>query len=200
MVASAPAAARNASPIFEVLKRELPDPCTLAEIGSGTGLHAARAETELPFVEWHPSELPASLPRLTASLSETAPEIAERAFALDVDQSIGRRGDFDAVFSCNTAHIMSSDSVARMFQRVRELTRGDATFLLYGPFLLDGRYTSEGNAQFDSHLRAKNPAMGLRRIEELEEFAGSAGFSRLRLYGMPSNNLLVVWQRQTKRP
>ena len=195
MVACAPAAARNASPILAVLKRELPDPCRLAEIGSGTGLHAARAETELPFVEWHPSEMPGVLPRLCASLSESALQVAERAFAMDVNEPTDRRGEFDAVFSCNTAHIMSKESVVRMFQRVGELTRSDAMFLLYGPFLLDGRYTSEGNAQFDSHLRAKDPAMGLRKLEDLDELAGIEGFVRSRLYGMPSNNLLAVWQR-----
>ncbi|MDJ0918146.1 MAG: DUF938 domain-containing protein [Woeseiaceae bacterium] len=195
MVTCAPAAARNASPILDVLKRELPNPCKLAEIGSGTGLHAARANTELPLVEWHPSELPGLVPRLVASLSEAAPEVAERAFALDVDEPADCDGEFDAAFSCNTAHIMSSDSVVRMFDRVDELTRDGAKFLLYGPFILEGRYTSEGNEQFDRHLRAKDPSMGLRKLEDLDQLAALKGFARSRLYGMPSNNLMAVWQR-----
>ena len=93
---------------------------------------------------------------------------------------------------------MSEDSVASMFQRVGEMTLGDAAFLLYGPFLLDGAYTSEGNAQFDNQLRMKNPAMGLRALEQLDEFAVFAGFKRNRLYGMPSNNLLAVWRRRAR--
>ena len=196
MVAYAPAAARNASPILEVLRVELPSPCRLLEIGSGTGLHADRAAQELPWIEWHPTEVSEALSRLSASLSESTPALASRAFALDVDQRPQCNLTFDAAFSCNTAHIMSEKSVASMFQRVGEMTRSDAAFLLYGPFLLDGAYTSEGNAQFDHQLRMKNPAMGLRALEQLDEFAGFSGFERSRLYGMPSNNLLAVWRRR----
>ncbi len=198
MVACAPAAARNASPILEVLKAELPDPCRLLEIGSGTGLHADRAARELPWIEWYPTEVPEALPRLRASLFESTPGLGSRTFALDVDQRAQCNETFDAAFSCNTAHIMSEDSVASMFQRVGEMTLGDAAFLLYGPFLLDGAYTSEGNAQFDNQLRMKNPAMGLRALEQLDEFAVFAGFKRNRLYGMPSNNLLAVWRRRAR--
>lgn len=195
VVAHAPAAARNAAAILDVLGRELPVACRLIEFGSGTGLHAAKAHESLAHIDWQVSEIPAALPTLKTSLAELAPSLGEKAIALDVDDDAPELLPFDAAFSCNTAHIMPSGSVQNMFRRVREMTTDHSAFLLYGPFTLEGRYTSPGNAQFDEQLRSRRIGMGLRDLEQLDEFAGAVGFSRSRLYAMPSNNFMVVWRR-----
>ena len=195
MFQHAPAAARNAAPILDVLRRELPDPCRLIEFGSGSGLHAAQARKLLPHVDWQVSELPSALPKLRDALARSEPSLAERAIALNVDDDAPTLSPFDAAFSCNTAHIMPLESVHNMFRRAGEMTTDRAVLLLYGPFNLAGRYTSPGNAQFDEQLQSRNAGMGLRNVEQLDEFAEEAGFSRSRLYAMPSNNFLVSWIR-----
>ena len=195
MVERAPAAARNAAPILDVLHRELPVPCRLIEFGSGTGLHAASARDQLPHIDWQVSEMPSALPALTDSLEQLAPSLGENAIALNVDDDAPVLPPYDAAFSCNTAHIMPLGSVKNMFRRVSDMTTDRSMFLLYGPFNLAGRHTSPGNAQFDEQLRARNAGMGLRNLEQLDEFAGEVGFSRSRLYTMPSNNFLIVWTR-----
>ena len=195
MVSHAPAAARNAAPILDVLERELPRPCKLIEIGSGTGLHAAKARESLPHVDWQVSETPAALARLKDSLAQLAPTLGQRAIALDVDAAPQALPPFDVAFSCNTAHIMPVDTVRNMFRRVGDMTADRSRFLLYGPLNLGGRHTSPGNARFDENLRSREAGMGLRDLEQLDEFAADAGFLRSRLYAMPSNNFLVVWSR-----
>lgn len=195
MISAAPAAVRNAGPIFEVLKRELPTPCRLLEIGSGTGLHAVRVGAALPGVDWYPTEKDDRLHDLTLSLQASDGLLAARASAFDVDKAVQADTPFDAVFSCNTAHIMRLETVHNMFRRVGETAAERAVFLLYGPFKLDGRFTTASNEAFDATLQRKAQGMGIRPLEALDEFALEAGFERSALYAMPSNNLLAVWRR-----
>jgi hypothetical protein len=65
----------------------------------------------------------------------------------------------------------------------------------YGPYLEDGIVTSEGNLAFDQSLRARNPAWGIRRREDVEAQAASAGLRLAARHAMPANNLLLVWVR-----
>jgi hypothetical protein len=37
--------------------------------------------------------------------------------------------------------------------------------------------------------------MGIRDLEDLDTFAGNAGLTRVRLYAMPANNHIAVWQK-----
>ena len=47
--------------------------------------------------------------------------------------------------------------------------------VVYGPFLVDGTPTAPGNLAFDADLRARNPAWGLRRLDDVAAAAASAG-------------------------
>jgi hypothetical protein len=99
------------------------------------------------------------------------------------------------VYSANTAHIMGIDAVRRMFSVVGDALRADGVFCLYGPFRTDGRFNTQSNEQFDASLRRRDPEMGIRDLETLDEFAASRGLRRQRLYAMPSNNHIAVWTR-----
>ena len=60
----APATVRNRAPIFEVLRRVLPDQGLVLEIASGTGEHAAWIAPQLPDIVWQPTDRdPAMLER-----------------------------------------------------------------------------------------------------------------------------------------
>jgi hypothetical protein len=37
--------------------------------------------------------------------------------------------------------------------------------------------------------------MGIRDLEELDEFGSARGLQRSRLYAMPANNSLAVWEK-----
>jgi hypothetical protein len=56
-----------------------------------------------------------------------------------------------------------------------------------------------GNAAFDADLRARNPAWGLRVLEEVAALAAVAGFEAPSIEAMPANNTLVVFRRQASR-
>ena len=103
---------------------------------------------------------------------------------------------YDAVYSANTAHIMSLAAVEKMFAIVGMALTGGGVFNLYGPFRQNGAFNAPSNARFDESLRLRDPAMGIRDLAALDEFAGDNDMRRLRLYAMPANNHLAVWQKE----
>jgi hypothetical protein len=63
----------------------------------------------------------------------------------------------------------------------------------YGPYLEDGVPTAPGNRDFDASLRERNPAWGLRRLEDVAQVAAQAGLRLAARHALPANNLLLVW-------
>jgi hypothetical protein len=66
---------------------------------------------------------------------------------------------------------------------------------LYGPFQEHGRHTAPSNEAFDVSLRARNPAWGVRDLDEVTDLAVSNGFELIERVAMPANNLSVVFRR-----
>ena len=106
---------------------------------------------------------------------------------------------FDGVYSSNTAHIMSYAAVVKMFVLVGRVLQDNGVFCLYGPFRQNGRFSTQSNASFHDSLVARDSAMGIRELEDLDALAIDAGLHRSGLYAMPANNLLAVWRRITPR-
>ncbi len=104
-------------------------------------------------------------------------------------------GDYDAVFSANTSHIMDTEAVQDMIALVGRLLPEDGRFCLYGPFRLKGDFTSDSNAEFDKSLRSRGQGMGIRDLEWLDELAQDAGMERSGLIAMPANTFIAVWRK-----
>ena len=178
---------RNRDPILAVLKRVFATRKRVLEIGSGTGQHAAYFAPELPHLTWQASDV--------AQYLEGIRLWGVAAIELDVDQPWPST-NADAVFSCNTAHIMSWPQVERMFEGVGRLLPAGGLFALYGPFHYNGRPTSESNARFDAMLRARDPASGVRDFADIVALAERTGLALVEDNAMPSNNRLLVFKQQ----
>lgn len=191
----APATTRNREPILDVLKREFCGCRHVLEIGSGTGQHAVYFGARLPGLTWQTSDLAACHAGIRAWLAAQATDNVRPPAALDVLSDPDPAGDFDAVFSANTAHIMSEEAVRAMIALAGRLLPTGSPLLLYGPFRIGGDFTSESNAAFDASLRARDPSMGIRELERLDELAEIAGLRRSSLFAMPANNFIAVWRK-----
>ena len=189
---------RNRDPILQVLKSELPVTGRVLEIGSGTGQHAEYFARHLPQILWQASDqprLPEPWNSLVMRLAEAGLENLSAPLILDVDaEDAAPQGPFAAVFSANTAHIMSWPSVTRMFSLVARVLQPGGKFLLYGPFNEHGRFTSDSNRHFHESLRARNPAMGIRDLQALEELGRSVGLTLSHRHPMPANNQILVFE------
>jgi SAM-dependent methyltransferase len=186
---------QNKEPILEVLRRELPWPATVLEIGSGTGQHAVYFAAQLPHLTWQPSELAENIPGIDLWLAEAALGNLREPLVLDVQTFPWPIEIADAVFSANTAHIMSEAGVAAMFTGIGRVLRHGGRFCLYGPFSYDSRHTAESNASFDQWLKARDPRSGVRDVRWLDKLAREAALEPVRDYPMPVNNRTLVYER-----
>jgi len=180
------ASERNREPILAVLKRIFADRRAVLEIGSGTGQHAAYFAPELPQLAWQPSDVAENLPGIRAW--------GVSPIELDVDRAWPQL-EVDAVFSANTAHILSWTQVERMFAGVARLLPAGGLFALYGPFHYGGQPTSESNARFDAMLRVRDPASGVRNFEDICTLAQTVGLMLAEDNAMPANNRLLVFRK-----
>lgn len=188
-------AARNTAPILEVLRHEFAGVRDVLEIGSGTGQHAVALAGAMPHLSWQTSELPEHHASVNAWIDSVDLANVLRPLDLDVRRASLPAESRDAVFSANTAHIMSIDTVRTMFMLVGGVLRRGGRFCLYGPFRQSGMFNATSNAEFHVSLRARDPDMGIRHLEALDEFARDASLARARMYAMPANNHLVVWHK-----
>ena len=188
-------AQRNAAPILEVLRHELRDHTDVLEIGSGTGQHAIRFAADLVHVQWQTSDLDENHEGISFWIAEAGLPNVRVPLSLDVTTAEVSDASYDAVYSSNTAHIMSSSAVDAMFGLVGRVLRPDGLFILYGPFRRAGRFNTQSNAAFDADLRSRDPAMGIRDLDVLDKLGVENSLRRVNLYAVPSNNLVAVWQK-----
>lgn len=190
-----PACERNKGPILAVLEEWLPARAQVLEIGSGSGQHAAFFCQQIGGIAWQTSERQESLTDLQAQLEALSPTLPA-AIALDVtDAGQWPCQSFDAVFSANTAHIMSAAAVTHLLAGASQVLRPSGLLLLYGPFHDGGIHTAASNAAFDEHLRSLDPAMGVRDAIELVQQAQNLGLELLADLPLPANNRMLVLER-----
>ncbi len=195
----AAACERNKAPIFAVLKEVLPTTGTVLEIGSGTGQHVVFFAAQMPTLQWQPTDRAQHLPGLSRRLAVANCCNILPPIELDVLQSWPQQ-DFAAVYSANTAHIMSWQAVCAMFGGVSQRLLPGGPFCLYGPFNLEGKFTSPSNAAFDAQLKCENPVMGIRDCEALETLASSQQLVLERRYSLPANNQLLLFRQDRQGP
>lgn len=189
------AAERNKQPIFDALAEWLVNAASVLEIGAGDGTHARYARQRLPHIRWQTSEAPAHVRRLTAALVDARDDGLPPPLALDV-RGHWPSAQYDAIYAANVTHIMSEEAVAALFAGAGGHLSGDGLLCLYGPFFDDDETPGEGNLAFDRALRARDPAMGIRRREALDESAAEHGLYRIARLRMPSDNRLLIWRKE----
>jgi SAM-dependent methyltransferase len=192
---------RNQQAILDVLRAWLPAAARVLEVGSGSGQHAVHMTRHLAGLHWQPSDLP-PLHDLDERLQlEGRSGLAEGAViaqALELDVTQPEQwpcGPFDAVFTANTCHIMPAAAVPELLAGAARVLAPSGLLLLYGPFRDGDAHTAPSNAAFDAHLRAIDPAMGVRDARELQAQARALGLELRADKPMPANNRLLVFVR-----
>ena len=198
-----PAAERNRQPILEVLRQVLPAHGAALEIASGTGQHVAWFAAGLPGWVWQPSDAQADgFGSIGHWCADAGVANVDRPVLLDVMAarwpSAGAEFNqrFDAIYCANMLHISPwATCVALMRGAARYLTP-EGVLITYGPYLERDVVTSTGNLAFDVDLRQRNPAWGIRALDDVTRQAALAGLRLSARFPMPANNLLLVFKRR----
>jgi uncharacterized protein DUF938 len=202
---SAPAAARNREPIFDVLRRVVREGDHVLEIASGSGEHATYLAQRLPVASWQPTDPDeAARASIDAWTAQLAAERVRPALALDVTKSpaswpVEHAG---VVVCINMIHIAPWDACLGLLDGAAAVLgssgrEGGGILYLYGPYRRGGVHTAPSNAAFDESLRSRNPAWGVRDLEAVADEAAGRGFTLHEVVEMPANNLSVVLRHGT---
>ena len=196
----APAAERNSEPLLGVLRHELASATKVFEVGSGTGQHAVFFGRAMPHLTWQTSDLAENHEQIVAHLQHAGLSNVQAPLPFDAsnddDHARCLPSCGDAMFSCNTAHIMSWTAVLGMISFAGKALPPGGRFVYYGPFQIGGRFNTQSNRDFDASLTARHPHMGIRDLEQVSEHAARFALSRERWYAVPANNYVVVWQKR----
>lgn len=186
---------RNKGPILGILREAFAELSGVVEIGSGTGQHAVHFARQLPHLDWQPTDRAGNLATLAMRVALDGPPNLRSPIELDVNSADWPFAGTEAVFSANTLHIMSWEEVRSFFRGVGRILGAGGLLAVYGPFRYAGRHSADSNATFDSSLRRRDPASGVRDFEAVNQLACAQGLALLADHAMPANNQLLLWRR-----
>lgn len=189
------ASENNKQVILEILARHLQDDEQVLELAGGTGQHAVHFAASLPNLHWQSSDIPSNVDSLNLRIANARLANLPAAITIDVNHSPWTSARPTAVFSANSLHIMSADSVENFFRGIGEILQADGTLIIYGPFKYAGEFTTPSNEEFDRRLKDRDPVSGIRDFEWVKELAAHANLTIIEDNAMPANNQLLVWKK-----
>lgn len=195
---STPAAKRNREPILALLREVLPASGRVLEIASGSGEHGVYFATHLPALTWQPSD-PSERARrsIAAWQRHAALDNLRLPLVLDVTEPWPDEvGEPSAMLCINMLHISPWSATQALLREAGHRLPLGGVLIVYGPFMRDGEHTAASNAAFDADLRQRDPAWGIRALEDVEAEAQLNGLALQRVDELPANNLGVVFLRR----
>ncbi|CAE7521378.1 Mettl26 [Symbiodinium sp. CCMP2592] len=213
-------AKQNRGPILEVLRKELPEDGSgmVLEIGSGSGCHAEFFATALPKLQWQPTEcvkfagmtdlkdidiVATRCKRIDHVGARTLPNV-KPALALDAStpweewptevQSLA--GDFTIVYLSDVTHISPWKVTCGVIAGAAKALAKGGRLIMYGPFKVDGKCTTQSNADDDASLRSQDPEWGYRDIADIAAEAEKQGIKFIQRQEMPANNFFLTFEKQ----
>ena len=166
------------------------------EVASGSGEHLTFFARHEPEIRWQPTDPdPRCLLSIDAWRAEqNLPNLLPALF-LDVLKTPWPVEHADLVLCSNMIHISHPDTVPALMKGASGLLESGGKLIVYGPFCVDGKFTSPSNEAFDQSLKMQNPHWGVRHLEEVAVEAKTEGLSLIETIPMPANNLLVVFKK-----
>ena len=194
---SSPATARNRDPILAVLKPRLPANGVVLEVAAGAGEHAAYFAASLPGLLWRPTDPdPDALASIAAWRGHADPPNLLPPLRLDAsDPDTWPIDRADAVVNINMIHISPWAATQGLMAGAGRLLPAGGLLFLYGPFIEPDIDTAPSNVAFDLDLRRRDPAWGLRRLDEVTALAARHGLALAERIAMPANNLSLVFRK-----
>jgi hypothetical protein len=193
---SAPAALRNRDVIADVLSEWLPQTGVVLELASGTGEHVVHFAERFPQLGWQPSDIhPEALASIAARRASAGLPNIREPIALDASSPTWPIDHADAVLSINMVHISPWAAALGLLQGAQRVLASGAPLVLYGPWLQRDIEPAPSNVAFDTDLKRRDPAWGLRTVEDFAAAATARELQLAETREMPANNLMLLFRR-----
>lgn len=195
-----PSVARNREPILAAFRKYMPQTGLFLEIASGTGEHGAYISSEMPEIEWLPSDPDEACRESIAAWGEDVPGGRMRLpLAINVmDYGWWDSEDITGVngmVCINMLHITPIEAAQGLFRGAAGILAVGQRLFLYGPFSRKGEMV-ESNSRFDADLKRRNANWGVRDLEdEIVPLGSHHALHLVAVEEMPANNLVVVFEK-----
>ena len=172
------------------------------EIGRGSGEHGIVFQKRFPEIIWQTSD-PELVHRKSISswieyedLNKKMPQPLE----LDVENipwkiPLKLVNSLQGIVSINMIHVAKWTCTIALFRESGKLLQKEQFLMLYGPFKIANKHTSQSNYFFDNSLKTKNYLWGLRSLDEVTHEANKNGFIQEDIISMPVNNFSIIYRK-----
>ena len=197
-----PSTQRNKDCIGTVLSRVLKNNGSILEIGSGSGEHGVFFQKLFPKIIWQTSD-PELVHRKSISswieyegLNNKMPQPIE----LDVEKipwkiPLNLVHSLRGIISINMIHVAHWTCTIALFRESGKILNKGQFLILYGPFKISNKHTSQSNYLFDNSLKRKNHFWGIRDLDEISDEANKNGFFQEDIVNMPANNFSIIYRK-----
>ena len=193
---------RNREFIGDVLARIFKKGGLILEIGSGSGEHGVFFQKRFPDIIWQTSD--PDLIHIKSIISWIAYEELggkmPQPLELNVE-NIPWKVPFNLVHSLqgivsiNMIHVAQWSCTIALFKGAGKLLKKGQFLILYGPFKIGNKHTSQSNYLFDNSLKMRNQLWGIINIEHVNEEAKKNGFFQEDIITMPANNFSIIYRK-----
>lgn len=195
---------RNREPLLGVLKEKLPkDPGRILEMASGSGMHINYFAPHFDHLHFHPSdrdiEVFDNIKKLTTEHEND--NIADPVH-LDLTEpetwfNAGTPKSFDVIFCINIFQVAPISIADGMMECAANLLTDDGILLIYGPFQVEGGFTTDSNKEFHETLSSAGvDEWGLKDVADLKAAAAKHGLELKEQIDMPANNFSLIFGRR----
>ena len=197
-----PATNRNKNCIADVLSRIIRKNGSILEIGSGSGEHGVAFQKRFPEIVWQTSD-PELIHRKSISSWIKYEELNNKMpqpITLNVENipwkiPLKLVDSLQGIVSINMIHVAKWTSTIALFRESGRLLNKGQYLILYGPFKICNKHTSQSNSLFDNSLRMQNELWGIRNLEEVSLEAEKNGFYQEDKISMPANNFSIIYKK-----
>ncbi len=192
---------RNREPILGVLKEKLPnEPGRILEMASGSGMHVNYFAPHFGHLHFHPSDKDIdvfdNIKNLSAELSN---DNIQDPIHLDLTNPTtwfkpDMKGAFSAIFCINIFQVAPVSIADGMMESAEHLLNEDGFLLIYGPFQVEGQFSTNSNQEFHDTLSSAGvPEWGLKDVADLKAAAAKHGLELKEQIDMPANNFSLIF-------
>ena len=192
---------RNRYCIRDVISRIIKKGSVL-EIGSGSGEHGVVFQERFPEIVWQTSDPNLLHRKSIISWIEYEDLTKKMPHPLDLDVEIVPwkipiylKYSLQGIVSINMIHVAKWSCTVALFRESGKLLNKGQFLILYGPFKICNKHTSESNYFFDNSLKMQNDLWGIRNLEEVSDVARKNDFFQEDIISMPANNFSVIYRK-----
>ena len=190
-----PSAERNCSTIVELILKNIPLYGQALEIASGTGQHVIQLGSQFSNISWQPSDMDKlRIESIKSWMSENMNQNIKPPCYLDATKEgwSVKHPKQNFILVINLLHLISLNQTKILLSEAFKSLAPAGFLMIYGPFMRNGKLTSEGDINFHKNIRERDINLGYKNDIGLLKLFFKLGFVTVKTVEMPANNLAFI--------